>query len=324
MDWLHDRRWKWKEDHEFSSCLLWCVDMYTWYYVRLEVERYRARWSFKIIIQFYAFSLSRLIVGCIWLPIYLSVTWIRILTAARCPIRQCDFVCLYNMRQLERVGSCLWVWSTTIAPCQPCPLDQKWSCDCATCEFCFFSRSRNGVSIKCQSKSGFFFLSRPVHFLPTEQPKWSTNFMSSCIQRTLTLATSATTSTIRTLLPATTTTTRITFTSSLRTITQHSLAFNFTSSRMSLAYTAERAQEIADNLVGVKAKLDETLQSKGASAQKVISLFLSFFAFFFGDESDHPGMILIRTLSHTFSCSGAVSHIAPIFAHLASEGCCSS
>lgn len=37
---------------------------------------------------------------------------------------------------------------------------------------------------------------------------------------------------------------------------------------MSLAYTAERAQEIADNLAGVKAKLDETLQSKGASAQK--------------------------------------------------------
>ncbi|KAG0297435.1 hypothetical protein BGZ96_006391 [Linnemannia gamsii] len=37
---------------------------------------------------------------------------------------------------------------------------------------------------------------------------------------------------------------------------------------MSLAYTVERAQEIADNLTGVKAKLDEALQSKGASAQK--------------------------------------------------------
>ncbi|KAF9912939.1 hypothetical protein EC991_007553 [Linnemannia zychae] len=39
-------------------------------------------------------------------------------------------------------------------------------------------------------------------------------------------------------------------------------------SRMSLTYTAERAQEIADNLVGVKAKQDQTLQSRGASAQK--------------------------------------------------------
>ncbi|KAG0267945.1 hypothetical protein BGZ95_002695 [Linnemannia exigua] len=37
---------------------------------------------------------------------------------------------------------------------------------------------------------------------------------------------------------------------------------------MSLTYTAERAQEIANNLAGVKAKLDQTLQSKGASAQK--------------------------------------------------------
>ncbi|KAF9122975.1 hypothetical protein BGW39_009372 [Mortierella sp. 14UC] len=37
---------------------------------------------------------------------------------------------------------------------------------------------------------------------------------------------------------------------------------------MSLTYTAERAQEIADNLAGVKAKMDQTLQSKGASAQK--------------------------------------------------------
>ncbi|KAF9916767.1 hypothetical protein FBU30_001169 [Linnemannia zychae] len=39
-------------------------------------------------------------------------------------------------------------------------------------------------------------------------------------------------------------------------------------SKMSLDYTAERAQEIADNLAGVKAKMDETLQSKGTSAQK--------------------------------------------------------
>ncbi|KAF8948479.1 hypothetical protein BGZ47_004655 [Haplosporangium gracile] len=37
---------------------------------------------------------------------------------------------------------------------------------------------------------------------------------------------------------------------------------------MSHAYNVERAQEIADNLAGVKAKLDEILQSKGASAQK--------------------------------------------------------
>ncbi|KAF9544695.1 hypothetical protein EC957_011802 [Mortierella hygrophila] len=36
---------------------------------------------------------------------------------------------------------------------------------------------------------------------------------------------------------------------------------------MGLTYTAERAQEIADNLAGVKAKLDETLQSKGTSTQ---------------------------------------------------------
>ncbi|KAG0301853.1 hypothetical protein BGZ97_002583 [Linnemannia gamsii] len=40
---------------------------------------------------------------------------------------------------------------------------------------------------------------------------------------------------------------------------------------MSLAYTTERAQEIVDNLARVKAKLDETLQSKGASAQNLPS-----------------------------------------------------
>ncbi|KAF9101512.1 hypothetical protein BGX29_005524 [Mortierella sp. GBA35] len=36
---------------------------------------------------------------------------------------------------------------------------------------------------------------------------------------------------------------------------------------MSLVYTVERAQEIAENLAQVKAKLGETLQTKGASAQ---------------------------------------------------------
>ncbi|KAK3827253.1 MAG: hypothetical protein JOS17DRAFT_749370 [Linnemannia elongata] len=85
--------------------------------------------------------------------------------------------------------------------------------------------------------------------------------MTSPLHRILTSATTATT---RTLISAAITT-PTTLTSTFRIHIQRSFAS--TSSRMSLAYTAERAQEIADNLAGVKAKLDETLQSKGASAQ---------------------------------------------------------
>lgn len=142
---------------------------------------------------------------------------------------------------------------------QPFPIhNQKWNVTARCANFCFsWSRRVCRTSAKWVL---FFYHPLFTHGTTT----FVNHFMTSPLHRILTSATTATT---RTLISAAITT-PTTLTSTFRIHIQRSFAS--TSSRMSLAYTAERAQEIADNLAGVKAKLDETLQSKGASAQNVI------------------------------------------------------
>jgi len=58
----------------------------------------------------------------------------------------------------------------------------------------------------------------------------------------------------------------------LRLTPSHSFAS--TIAKMTSSYTAERAQELTENLTGVQSKMQEVLQSQGASAQQVGVIFL--------------------------------------------------